>query len=182
MCNLCLIKEIYDNFRKYCNCLFRRYILNFKNQSRSFWINYIGKCSVKYFAMIEIWKRNKNVVTFGNSPLSVVTIDFESDFSLLGVADGVGGWRAYGIDPGEFSMHLMKTCERLIKLGRFTPSNPSELLARSYYELLHHKKSILGRCIIREHIRILQKFAIIYEIFYYYTFFYKHFQVHSNEW
>ncbi|XP_045476587.1 protein phosphatase PTC7 homolog [Harmonia axyridis] len=63
---------------------------------------------------------------------------------VLGVADGVGGWRAYGIDPGEFSMHLMKTCERLIKLGRFTPSNPSELLARSYYELLHHKKSILG--------------------------------------
>lgn len=63
---------------------------------------------------------------------------------VLGVADGVGGWRAYGIDPGEFSTHLMKTCERLIKLGRFTPTNPSELLARSYYELLHHKKSILG--------------------------------------
>ncbi|XP_056631741.1 protein phosphatase PTC7 homolog isoform X2 [Diorhabda carinulata] len=63
---------------------------------------------------------------------------------VLAVADGVGGWRAYGIDPGEFSLHLMKTCERLVKLGRFTPSNPSELLAKSYYELLHHKKAILG--------------------------------------
>lgn len=64
---------------------------------------------------------------------------------VLGVADGVGGWRAYGIDPGEFSMHLMRTCERLVKLGRFTPSNPSDLLARGYYELLHHKKAILGK-------------------------------------
>lgn len=63
---------------------------------------------------------------------------------VLGVADGVGGWRAYGIDPGEFSMQLMRTCERLVKLGRFNPSNPSDLLARSYYELLHHKKAILG--------------------------------------
>ncbi|XP_066246414.1 protein phosphatase PTC7 homolog [Euwallacea similis] len=63
---------------------------------------------------------------------------------VLGVADGVGGWRAYGIDPGEFSLHLMKTCERLVNLGRFTPNNPSELLASSYYELLHNKKAILG--------------------------------------
>ncbi|KAF2902119.1 hypothetical protein ILUMI_04068 [Ignelater luminosus] len=63
---------------------------------------------------------------------------------VLGVADGVGGWRAYGIDPGEFSLHLMQTCERLVKMGRFTSTNPSELLARSYYELLHHKKAILG--------------------------------------
>ncbi|XP_060522581.1 protein phosphatase PTC7 homolog [Cylas formicarius] len=63
---------------------------------------------------------------------------------VMGVADGVGGWRAYGIDPGEFSLHLMKTCERLVRLGRFTPTNPSELLANSYHELLHHKKAILG--------------------------------------
>lgn len=41
-------------------------------------------------------------------------------------------------------MQLMRTCERLVKLGRFNPSNPSDLLARSYYELLHHKKAILG--------------------------------------
>lgn len=63
---------------------------------------------------------------------------------ILGVADGVGGWRAYGIDPGEFSLHLMKSCERLVNLGRFSPNNPSELLASSYYELLHNKKAILG--------------------------------------
>jgi protein phosphatase PTC7 len=75
----------------------------------------------------------------GAFPRQRLNLDFVS-----GVADGVGGWRAYGIDPGEFSLHLMKTCERLVKLGRFTPTNPSDLLARSYCELLHHKKAILG--------------------------------------
>lgn len=63
---------------------------------------------------------------------------------LLGVADGVGGWRAYGIDPGEFSLTLMQTCERLVKLGRFSPDKPSDLLAKSYVELMYNKKPILG--------------------------------------
>jgi len=61
------------------------------------------------------------------------------------VADGVGGWRHYGIDPGEFSNFLMKTCERLVSVGRFTPMEPAGLLARSYYELLENKQPILGK-------------------------------------
>ncbi|XP_015519611.1 protein phosphatase PTC7 homolog [Neodiprion pinetum] len=63
---------------------------------------------------------------------------------VLGVADGVGGWRHYGIDPGEFSNFLMRTCERLVTMGRFTPSEPAGLLARSYYELLENKQPIPG--------------------------------------
>ncbi|KAK9511516.1 hypothetical protein O3M35_000155 [Rhynocoris fuscipes] len=63
---------------------------------------------------------------------------------VLGVADGVGGWRQYGIDPGEFSSNLMRTCERLVNSGRFIRSQPSSLLARSYNELLENKQSILG--------------------------------------
>ncbi|XP_039292442.1 protein phosphatase PTC7 homolog [Nilaparvata lugens] len=63
---------------------------------------------------------------------------------VLGVADGVGGWRNYGIDPGEFSAFLMQTCERLVTSGRFSPHEPASMLARSYYELLENKKSILG--------------------------------------
>nr|CAD7601255.1 unnamed protein product [Timema genevievae] len=61
-----------------------------------------------------------------------------------GVADGVGGWRNYGIDPGEFSNFLMRTCERLVLCGRFVPTEPAGLLARSYYELLESKQPILG--------------------------------------
>lgn len=61
------------------------------------------------------------------------------------MADGVGGWRYYGIDPGEFSNFLMRTCERLVSMGRFTPTEPAGLLARSYYELLENKQPILGK-------------------------------------
>ncbi|XP_063220781.1 protein phosphatase PTC7 homolog isoform X2 [Bacillus rossius redtenbacheri] len=63
---------------------------------------------------------------------------------VLGVADGVGGWRHYGIDPGQFSNFLMRTCERLVSCGRFTPTEPASLLAGSYRELLESKQSILG--------------------------------------
>ncbi|KAH0560194.1 protein phosphatase PTC7 homolog [Cotesia glomerata] len=63
---------------------------------------------------------------------------------VIGVADGVGGWRHYGIDPGEFSSYLMKACERLVSLGKFVPHEPAGLLAKSYYELLENKQSILG--------------------------------------
>lgn len=68
---------------------------------------------------------------------------------FLGVADGVGGWRSYGIDPGEFSSFLMKTCERLVHCVNFNPQRPVNLLAYSYCELLEQKKPILGkyRCI-----------------------------------
>lgn len=38
----------------------------------------------------------------------------------------------------------MRTCERLVQSGQFNPNDPSDLLARSYYELIEHKKPILG--------------------------------------
>lgn len=67
--------------------------------------------------------------------------------SFSGVADGVGGWRNYGIDAGEFSSFLMRTCERLVQSNNFNPQQPVNLLACSYYELLEHKKPILGKFI-----------------------------------
>ena len=47
---------------------------------------------------------------------------------VIGVADGVGGWRAYGVDPGLFSSNLMRNCERLVKAGFFMNSHPKALL------------------------------------------------------
>lgn len=61
-----------------------------------------------------------------------------------GIADGVGGWRDYGVDPSQFSGTLMKTCERLVKEGRFVPSNPVGVLTSGYYELLQNKVPLLG--------------------------------------
>lgn len=66
-------------------------------------------------------------------------------FSSSGVADGVGGWRDYGVDPSQFSGTLMRTCERLVKEGRFIPSNPVGILTASYCELLQNKVPLLGK-------------------------------------
>uniref|UniRef100_A0A336LUM1 Protein phosphatase n=1 Tax=Culicoides sonorensis TaxID=179676 RepID=A0A336LUM1_CULSO len=63
---------------------------------------------------------------------------------VIGVADGVGGWRNYGIDPGEFSSFLMSTCSRLVQSSNFNPERPVSLIASSYNELLEHKEPILG--------------------------------------
>lgn len=68
---------------------------------------------------------------------------FSSIFA--GVADGVGGWRSYGIDPGEFSSFLMRTCERIVETANFNPKQPVSLLSYSYCELLEQKKPILGK-------------------------------------
>lgn len=56
----------------------------------------------------------------------------------------MGGWRDYGVDPSQFSATLMRTCERLVKEGRFTPSNPVGILTSGYYELLQNKVPLLG--------------------------------------
>ena len=51
---------------------------------------------------------------------------------VIGVADGVGGWRDYGVDPGLFSNHLMRNCERLVKAGFFISNSPRALLKQVY--------------------------------------------------
>lgn len=48
------------------------------------------------------------------------------------------------MDPSQFSGTLMKTCERLVKEGRFVPSSPVGVLTASYYELLQNKVPLLG--------------------------------------
>jgi len=79
-----------------------------------------------------------------------------------GVADGVGGWRHYGIDPGEFSAFLMRTCERLVCSGRFITTEPASLLARSYYELLESKQPILGADGLILFLNVLMVFRTIF--------------------
>ncbi len=37
------------------------------------------------------------------------------EFIFMGVADGVGSWREYGIDPREFSHALMQECDNILR-------------------------------------------------------------------
>lgn len=63
---------------------------------------------------------------------------------FLGVADGVGGWRSYGVDPSTFPRTLMSTCERMVKENKFRPQAPASIITDSYYELLEQKQPLVG--------------------------------------
>ena len=65
--------------------------------------------------------------------------------SITGVADGVGGWRAYGVDPSLFSRKLMETCETLVRTGKFVPTNPVDLLAAGFEEMAENKAPLQGK-------------------------------------
>ena len=54
---------------------------------------------------------------------------------VIGVADGVGGWKLFGIDPSKFSRQLMQNCERLVESGQFEATKPTSLLAKAYNEM-----------------------------------------------
>jgi protein phosphatase PTC7 len=64
------------------------------------------------------------------------------DVTYLGVADGVGSWREYGIDPRQFSHRLMEECANILQEAsgcRTTGGEkfrriiaPAELLAQAY--------------------------------------------------
>ena len=65
--------------------------------------------------------------------------------SVVGVADGVGGWREYGVDPSQVPRTIMSSCSRLVEQGKFKPSNPSELLENAYEEASMHKDAAMGK-------------------------------------
>lgn len=64
---------------------------------------------------------------------------------ILGVADGVGGWRDYGVDPSDFSYSLMRSMERIASVSNpWSFRNPVDLLSAAFRELLHSKRPITG--------------------------------------
>jgi hypothetical protein len=75
-------------------------------------------------------------------------------FQTSGVADGVGGWREYGIDPSKFSSSLMETCKRLIEKDKLDLNDdqnidhmtPIKILSHSYNTLLENKNGLIGKC------------------------------------
>jgi len=64
---------------------------------------------------------------------------------ILGVADGVGGWRAYGVDPSDFSYSLLRSIDRITSVSnQWSPRNPTDLLSAAFRELLNSKRPITG--------------------------------------
>jgi len=63
---------------------------------------------------------------------------------FTGVADGVGGWRTYGVDPSQFPKSLMAACERMVHSGQFTPRRPVDVLSSGYNEIQQDKAPLIG--------------------------------------
>lgn len=73
---------------------------------------------------------------------------------VIGVADGVGGWRNYGIDPSSFPRTLMLVCERMVREGHFVPQSPANIIAAGYSEMMEQKVLTLGSstaCVVSLH-------------------------------
>jgi len=113
-------------------------------------MNFSCRCKIAVQKHYSNWKLCCCLLSIYKMQLSNgIVHHYVSVVSPIGVADGVGGWRDYGVDPSQFSGTLMRTCERLVKEGRFVPSNPVGILTTSYYELLQNKVPLLG-----EHIQL----------------------------
>ncbi|CAB4037930.1 phosphatase PTC7 homolog, partial [Paramuricea clavata] len=64
--------------------------------------------------------------------------------NVLGVADGVGGWRHYGIDPAVFSSALMENCKRLIERGLLENPTPVNIMKEGYHNISENKEPLFG--------------------------------------
>jgi protein phosphatase PTC7 len=76
---------------------------------------------------------------------------------VAGVADGVGGWRKYGIDPSEFSSRLMKHCADIVKAGQFDPTRPDLIIAQAFTNLSEAPRPIGSStaCVVVVHQNVL---------------------------
>jgi len=93
---------------------------------------------------VDEWTSSDFDLTTAVGTSQTETEQKKGNADVIGVADGVGGWRAYGVDPGQFSVNLMKNCERLVKAGYFAGNQPSKLLEQGFREMQENKQQIIG--------------------------------------
>ena len=65
-----------------------------------------------------------------------------------GVADGVGGWHSYGVEPSHFSRKLMACCSKMATLHL---EQPRDILKRGFEELLRVHSKTYGNELITFH-------------------------------
>ncbi len=65
-------------------------------------------------------------------------------FITPGVADGVGGWRAEGVDSSHFSSALMSSCANVVRKQLVDMDRPVDILTRAMRESLWLKSNTYG--------------------------------------
>ncbi|CAG0913003.1 unnamed protein product [Notodromas monacha] len=63
---------------------------------------------------------------------------------IMGVADGVGGWRQQGVNPAAFSTALLRIAKRLAEAGRAPPTSPKTLLQLAFMDVRETKGDAFG--------------------------------------
>nr|AAM11295.1 RH56762p [Drosophila melanogaster] len=61
---------------------------------------------------------------------------------VMGVADGVGGWRDLGVDAGRFAKELMSCCSGQTQLSDFDGRSPRNMLIAGFQELSHREHPV----------------------------------------
>ena len=92
-------------------------------------------------------KKHTNAKSMSDSstgPDEKYETSLDNHADVIGVADGVGGWKLYGVDPSKFSRQLMQNCERLVKSGQFNCKQPAGLLANAYNEMKNSNEKAFG--------------------------------------
>jgi len=87
--------------------------------------------------------RNAGPAHFGDDAFFIVENEKRS---VIGIADGVGGWRRYDVDPSKFTRSLMMNCERLARSTTTDILSPVGLLQRAYEQMMQMKSPLLGSC------------------------------------
>ncbi|KAL3080329.1 hypothetical protein niasHS_012434 [Heterodera schachtii] len=74
-----------------------------------------------------------------------------------GVADGVGGWRRYGVDPSKFSSQLMKNCADIVTSGEFLSQRPDLIISKAFSQLRSKTRPVGSStaCVLVVHDRTL---------------------------
>lgn len=75
-----------------------------------------------------------------------------SNFKLIGLADGAGGNREIGIDPKKFSRCLLGFCVETIKNEEVLPHQVSRLATRAIQQL--ESRNIIGIYIVYDILRL----------------------------
>ncbi|XP_017041698.1 protein phosphatase PTC7 homolog fig [Drosophila ficusphila] len=73
---------------------------------------------------------------------------------VMGVADGVGGWRDMGVDAGRFAKELMSCCSGQTELPSFDGRSARDLLIAGYRDLVRKENPAVGSstaCLVSMH-------------------------------
>ncbi|OAF64967.1 hypothetical protein A3Q56_07321, partial [Intoshia linei] len=65
---------------------------------------------------------------------------------VIGVADGVGGWKDFGINPAIYPTALMESCHYFVSKEQFNPYDPLQLLKSAYSHVNSLEDTIVGSC------------------------------------